>query len=261
MLRRNAFTLVELLVVIAIMGVLISILLPAVQAAREAARRSQCSNNVKQLGTGLMNYESARKKFPPAYEVADTHATGSAFGISYPDGDFNGPNGFAWGVFILPYIEETAVYQQFNLKVPCWAPENAKAAASKLNTFLCPSATGGSDGFLVEKDSGDSIRGVPINSTIFFAHSHYVTNAGIHQPWGRVTQKDDYDILEQIDANTKAAIEGPFYRNSKVRVRAYLAAKPQDLGRRGTRCIDLSSNGPISMAIGVQHGRVFGWHP
>ena len=219
----HGFTLVELLVVIAIIGVLIAILLPAVQAAREAARRSQCSNSLKQLGTGLHSFESAHKRFPSAYVVEDTHQDGSANGISYGDGNRNGPNGFAWGVFLLPYIEETPLYEQFNRQIPCWAPENARAAATKVSTFLCPSVTGGSDGFLVEKDSGDYVHGTPLSSTIFFAHSHYVTNAGIHQPWGRVTSLYDFDVPEEVTPASgptyMATIEGPFYRNSKVRPR------------------------------------------
>src|SRR5882724_1366526 len=83
--RGSAFTLVELLVVIAIIGILVALLLPAIQAAREAARRSQCQNNLKQIGLAITNYESATKTLPP--------------------GAFLG-EGSAWSAFILPYLEE-----------------------------------------------------------------------------------------------------------------------------------------------------------
>src|SRR4051812_48615268 len=81
----RGFTLIELLVVIAIIAVLIALLLPAVQAAREAARRAQCVNNMKQIGLALQNYESALAVLPPAY-LGDPKAVGSAYGVSYPDG-------------------------------------------------------------------------------------------------------------------------------------------------------------------------------
>lgn len=107
--QRHGFTLVELLVVIAIIGILIALLLPAVQAAREAARRSQCSNNLKQLALGLHNYESTYKRFPPAgkgYGWCPASATSEA--------EIWNSNGL---VELLPYIEQQALYEQFNHKV------------------------------------------------------------------------------------------------------------------------------------------------
>src|SRR5688572_4725510 len=95
---RKAFTLVELLVVIAIIGILISLLLPAVQAAREAARRAQCSNNLKQLALAALNFEDVMKRLPPAADV-DPHPT--VF-------DQDSGRQFSWIVFILPYIEQSA---------------------------------------------------------------------------------------------------------------------------------------------------------
>ena len=98
---RNGFTLVELLVVIAIIGILVGLLLPAVQAAREAARRMQCGNNLKQMGLALHNYESGFKKLPPA-----------AYGANPLKGEPSGEDddGFGWMVSILPYIEQQSLY-------------------------------------------------------------------------------------------------------------------------------------------------------
>jgi len=217
---RVGFTLVELLVVIAIIGMLIGLLLPAVQMARESARRTQCSNNLKQLGLALLNYENSLGVFPPAY-VGSSRIDGTAFGVTYGDDNRNGPPGFAWGALMLPQLEQASLSSSFNYNVPCWAPENAAAAAMALPVFLCPSAASGSEGFEVEKDSGDTINGTPMSPRIFFAHSHYVTNAGIHQPWGRTTAYSyDFDIPEPIaeDSNKREPLTGPFYRNSRTRV-------------------------------------------
>lgn len=97
---RTAFTLVELLVVIAIIGILVALLLPAVQAAREAARRAQCTNNLKQVGLALHNYESARKAFPVG-------------GI-----EGNQSYGYSWWVQILPYTEQQSIYEKMDLDAP-----------------------------------------------------------------------------------------------------------------------------------------------
>ncbi len=219
---RKAFTLVELLVVIAILGVLVGLLLPAVQAARATARKMACSNNLRQIGLALQNYEGARKVFPPAYFTLDTRADGSAFGVTYGDEYRNGPPGWAWGVFLLPFLEEQNLHDRFRLELPCWAPQNAAPAITRVSVFLCPSASGGSDGFSVQTHGADERHGMDFNPSIRFAHSHYVTNAGVHQPWGRTTVYCyDYDVPEPIPENNglPARIDGPFYRNAKVRIR------------------------------------------
>jgi prepilin-type N-terminal cleavage/methylation domain-containing protein/prepilin-type processing-associated H-X9-DG protein len=97
--QRRGFTLVELLVVIAIIGILVALLLPAVQAAREAARRTQCVNNLKQIGLAVLNYENAFKELPPG-------------GLTQANGTY----GHSWWIRILPYTEQTNVYNQFDQK-------------------------------------------------------------------------------------------------------------------------------------------------
>jgi len=152
-----AFTLVELLVVIAIIGVLVALLLPAVQAAREAARRTQCINNVKQMALGAANYESAKGYFPPGRKRPDkeTIATGKEAGggyTSYPEGASNTEryNNFSVHVWILPYMEAGNVYNLIDFKkgqskkmmndsltVKVNPHYDAYATASGL--FICPS--------------------------------------------------------------------------------------------------------------------------
>lgn len=221
--RDGGFTLIELLVVMAVIGALVGLLLPAVQAARESARKMQCVNNLKQIGLALANYESAVGAFPPSY-VADPKAVGSAYGINYPDGGINTPPGFAWGTLILPYLEQSPLYASANINLPCWAPDNATTARTKVSVFLCPDALGGSDGFLVHQYTNGNAQapndGGPFSPELRFSHSHYVTNAGINQPWGRSTQYCfDMDIAEPMPGGLPPdTISGPFYKNSHTRV-------------------------------------------
>ena len=219
--HRRGFTLIELLVVIAIIAILIGLLLPAVQKVREAASRIKCANNLKQIGLALHAYEGVHKVYPSAYVTQNTALDGSAFGVPYGDDNRNGPTGFAWGVFLLPFLEQDNLYRQFKLNEACWSPGNAAAARTKVAVFLCPSATGGDDGFDVQKLGRDHRHGTPFTPNITFAHSHYVTNAGVHQPWGRTTAYSyDFTIPEPIPENggRLARIDGPFYRNSKTSV-------------------------------------------
>lgn len=157
--RPSGFTLVELLVVIAIIGVLIALLLPAVQAARESARRTQCQNNLKQIGLALHNYHSARKRFPPA---------GTDYGwCKYPENGgartIRNGNGL---LELLPYLEQQVIYDQFDFdhaasnttegNNQCCPPTtslgtllgdadasgNTELATNQLSVFLCPSDMG-----------------------------------------------------------------------------------------------------------------------
>jgi prepilin-type N-terminal cleavage/methylation domain-containing protein len=222
---RPGFTLIELLVVIAIIAILIGILLPAVQKVREAASRARCQNNLKQLGLALHNYENANGSFPPAYVQASGRQAGTAYGLRYPDDGWNGLPGWAWGTLILPYLEQDNLYKSLNLALPCWAPENAPFVRTRVPTFLCPSATGGSDGFALRRytagTSDDPRDPVPFSPAIVFAHSHYVTNAGQNGPWNRAPAYSyDFSLPEPVPSagGLLAVINGPFYRNSRTRI-------------------------------------------
>ena len=124
---RRGFTLIELLVVIAIIAVLIALLLPAVQQAREAARRSQCINNLKQLGLALHTYHDSMNVFPPGW-----------IGVQGGNSDMEGPSGFAWGSHILPYIDQAPLYNRLNFNVSCTDASNAIARQTVLASFRCP---------------------------------------------------------------------------------------------------------------------------
>src|SRR5437870_5059517 len=108
---RSGFTLIELLVVIAIIGVLVGLLLPAVQKVRESANRMKCLNNLKQIGLALHHYEGANACFPPAFVKTSGQQSGTASGISYPDSTWSGLPGWAWGTLILPYVEQESLYK------------------------------------------------------------------------------------------------------------------------------------------------------
>jgi prepilin-type N-terminal cleavage/methylation domain-containing protein len=188
--RLRGFTLIELLVVIAIIAILISLLLPAVQQAREAARMTQSKNNLKQIGLALHNYLETHRVFTASY-LADTR---------HPSRDpntFDGPNGFAWGAMLLPFLDQSPLYNQLRTDRPCWDPINAIPAAINLPVFMSPSATNSNGPMTVRDGSG--------NQLARFGRSHYVANAGRDEFWG-------YAI-----ADASSIADGPLYRNSRTR--------------------------------------------
>lgn len=126
--RRDAFTIVELLVVIAIIGTLVAILLPAVNATRDAARRTENANNLKNIATAAISYEGANKTFPPL--------------VKFPKGVTPGADSLrfatSWAFEILPFLEQQVIYNRFVPGKECWAPENAVAMTSPIPTYASP---------------------------------------------------------------------------------------------------------------------------
>ncbi len=147
--RRHGFTLIELLVVIAIIAVLIALLLPAVQSAREAARRISCVNNMKQIGVALHNYHDAQGVLPPGYTYTVGFATG----------------GFGWASMILPNMEQTPLFHSINFSWAAWSYPNSTACVTILNSYQCPSDFTAATGFL----SREGFQ---------YARSSYVANFG-----------------------------------------------------------------------------------
>src|SRR4051812_40360394 len=132
MRRRQGFTLIELLVVIAIIAVLIALLLPAVQAAREAARRSQCVNNLKQLGLAVHNYIATHSVLLPS-------CSGPQVGPAATDYSYDSGWSYSWLVMLTPQLEQQTVYNAYNFDVKSRGPENSTVGYTQLGAFLCPS--------------------------------------------------------------------------------------------------------------------------
>ena len=174
-MRRRAFTLIELLVVISIIAVLIALLLPAVQMAREAGRAAQCKNNLKQIGLAMQSYHTTRKVMPMSATVGNGH------GLNH-----------ACFTMLLPDLEQSAIYNAYNFYWENFAPANSTAVSSSVATFICPSMpepqpkAGSSITFSVPY-TATAINGTyPSTTTWNFAPGHYAANwGGVHPtPYG-----------------------------------------------------------------------------
>ncbi len=126
---RRGFTLIELLVVIAIIAILIALLLPAVQQAREAARRTQCKNNLAQVGLALLNYYYSYETLPPG-------TVNSEGPVRWDEQGYD----FSWTVAILPFVDQYPLFEHYNLKKGVYAPENADVRKSRIPVYECPSS-------------------------------------------------------------------------------------------------------------------------
>jgi len=208
--RNRGFTIIELLVVIAIIAILVSLLLPAVQQAREAARRSACKNNLKQLALALHNYESTYRVFPPGY----IHK----FGPSGTPEEPANHAGLAWGTMLLPQLEQSNLYSTFDSNVPVWDIVNLEPRETSLSVFLCPSDPYSDGNFVVRDDTIDPVER--------YAAASYAANWG---PSDAIVNLDDTPLQSQ----------GVFYRNSATRFRDITD------GLSNTLILGERTNGPL----------------
>jgi prepilin-type N-terminal cleavage/methylation domain-containing protein/prepilin-type processing-associated H-X9-DG protein len=167
--RSQGFTLIELLVVIAIIAVLIALLLPAVQSAREAARRAQCVNNLKQLALAVMNYESSNGCFPPVELDCYCETPGAA--------PHNGPS---WLVAICPQMEQSAIYNSYNFSIVWRSYPNITVTSTQIASLICPSETVPDRTPLFAGEYGAAPIPVPATAPFLQAHTTYAGCSGIY---------------------------------------------------------------------------------
>jgi prepilin-type N-terminal cleavage/methylation domain-containing protein/prepilin-type processing-associated H-X9-DG protein len=184
LMRRRGFTLIELLVVIAIIAVLIALLLPAVQSAREAARRIQCTNNLKQMGLAIHNYHNVHNVFPMG--------VGSAI---YDGKSYNVKQNFSAHAFLLPYLEQNQVYQSLNLNFGCEDDTgqlcyriNATGTNAQIKAFICPS---------------DPNAGVPDHNNTSNTNNYYAC-VGTTTYWSQIGTDAPYNNLNVPNINMQS---------------------------------------------------------
>ena len=188
--HNKAFTLVELLVVIAIIGILVSLLLPAVQAAREAARRMSCYNNLKQIGLALHNYHDANKSLPMGWIGVD-QATRQPHALGQP--------GWGWAARVLPFLEQSNVESLLNGNLPITDPSNQAARDTHLALYRCPSDANSREFF-------DLTGSMP---TVRIPTANYVGMAGTQE----------LANCETLAIGLQCRTDGIFYHNSSTQFR------------------------------------------
>jgi len=238
---RRGFTLIELLVVIAIIGVLVALLLPAVQSAREATRRIQCTNNLKQMGLALHNYENALGSFPSGEISTLIDPT-----WKMPAGNCNAAppeRGPGWSLFALmaPYIEQAALHNALNFSLTIPDPANLTVRETRISLFVCPSDSGPSTVSMYDCGSPPAAGNTPLVVLAGLAPSSYVGSLG----GGNRNHPDPL-----VGCYEWQPFNGMFHRNSSVRVAQITdgSSSTIGIGERDTRFVTSSWAGVVPQA-------------
>ncbi len=233
-MRRKAFTLVELLVVIAIIGILIALLLPAVQAARAAARRMSCTNNLKQVGLGLHMYHDTFQTLPAGWRGFDP-SSGQSHWFGLP--------GWAWSASILPYMEQTALQDNLvHFEHPITDPLNDQARVAEISMFRCPTDIGNETFQLA--GGGPSVGG-GVTFPIEIATGNYI---------GVFGTRDFHDLCDpgSPDYNNCQG-DGTFFLNRQVSFRDIIDGLSNTL-IVGERSSKFAPSTWVGVVTGGQHG-------
>jgi prepilin-type processing-associated H-X9-DG protein len=227
------------LVVIAIIGILVGLLLPAVQKVRDAAARSQCGNNLKQIGIALHSYHDTNGSFPPGYIDGNPNA------MSTPDMDV-GP-GWGWASFILPQLEQDNVYNQIDFTQGVGLGSNATVSQQRLAVFLCPA-----DPLDQPFPVYDSTFSTPITTV---AHSNYVGCNGWEECFTNAGGDAQGSGSDGLQGSYGKAGDGIFYRNSQNRISDVLDGLSNTIfvGERS------SNHSPSTWTGAVTGGRCPAW--
>lgn len=209
---KSAFTLVELLVVIAIIGILVALLLPAVQAARAAARRTQCQNNMKQIGLALMNYHSTNGEFP-ASSTWPLNDKGEARGVGNSTFKEHEAN---WVILALPFMEEQNVFDGFDFTVPIPHINNELIRGTQLAAMLCPEDPNNQQPFM----GGTKPKTFHLGSN--WARGNYAANASLGYMksggnQGDAATKDSYEWSKETWSN-RDAFRGVMGANTSTKI-------------------------------------------
>ena len=242
-MKRHGFTLIELLVVIAIIAILMAILLPAIQMTREAARRVQCKNNLKQVGLALLNHHDTHQRFPSGW-TANADA---------------GVPGWGWMSRLLPFVEQENLFNRLDSKLPITHNSHDQARLEPLSFLLCPSAQTFDDQQIDLPQGTYPDPYGPLAFPYSVSRSHYVGCLGTF------VEQDEMEDGEYCPASVgvmagSRQLDGLFFRNSRVNLREVRDGTSNTIavGERSGRVFD-------SGWIGVVHGsaypawRILGW--
>lgn len=227
--KRIGFTLVELLVVIAIIGILIGMLLPAVQTVREAARRTSCANNIRQIGLSLHNYDAAHSEFPPGWKSA---------------------TGWGWMAHALPFIDQGNVFAEIDFRAGLLDAINRQTIRTKIDGQFCPSSN---------NDSKVHSFNLLVNEpAVSVGRTHYVGCIGSTVP---VDQMGDGQTCPSLDLmDVEGFVDGMFYKNSRTSFRDVLDGSSHTI-MAGERSAELFDSQWPGILDGSTHAgwRVVGW--